>query len=438
MQSSPAEQSGWAAKLGALRYRDFRRFWFGYAISVSGLQMLWVVQGWLVYELSGSKLQLGFLGLVQVAPAVGLTFFAGVVADKVDQRRLLLATQLVQMALLAGIATVSLLEMVETWHILAFAAARVAADSFDHPTRQAMFPHLIRRDALTSAVALNAMVHPGTRVFGPALAGILLALILGQTSSAMVAAGALFILAALGHVVFAVLLLSIHLPPVRRSQGTNVFRDLAAGVGFIWRNRVFTFIIGMAFFLMFFALSSTALFPVFAKDILKTGPSGLGILFTALGVGNIAGAILAAGLGNPQRWRVMIVGGATLQGALLILFALSPWYAVSLASLVLMGIGASIFSVASQSALQLLVADEFRGRVMGIWGLTHTAVRPMGEMQFGAMAALLGAPIAVAVGGSLLVAFTLVVAGPNRRLKEMSATPVAREAPAPHHSEPSG
>ena len=181
LQSSPAEQSGWAAKLGALRYRDFRRFWFGYAISVSGLQMLWVVQGWLVYELSGSKLQLGFLGLVQVAPAVGLTFFAGVVADKVDQRRLLLATQLVQMALLAGIATVSLLEMVETWHILAFAAARVAADSFDHPTRQAMFPHLIRRDALTSAVALNAMVHPGTRVFGPALGGILLALILGQT-----------------------------------------------------------------------------------------------------------------------------------------------------------------------------------------------------------------------------------------------------------------
>ena len=119
----------------------------------------------------------------------------------------------------------------------------------------------------------------------------------------------------------------------------------------------------------------------------------------------------------------MIIGGAIFQGVFLVMFALSSWYSVSLLALFFMGIGAATFSVASQSAIQLLVDNEFRGRVMAIFGLTHMGVRPLGEMQFGGMAAIFTAPIAATVGGAMVVAFTLLVVRPNRYVKELSATP---------------
>ena len=411
------------SKWGALRSRDFRYYWSGFIISVTGIQMMFMVQGWLVYELTGSKLLLGVVGLVQAVPATLLTLLGGVVADKVDQRRLLINLQFVHILSLGSLAALCFTDVIQVWHILVFVSVRAAAIAFDHPAQQAMFPHLVERRSLTSAVALNATVHPGTRIFGPAVAGIVLAQMVDHSSATM-AAGTVFAITAGGHAINALLLQRVHLPPVRRSRGVSVLQDTLAGVQFVWANRVFAFLIGMAYFCMFFALSVTALFPVFAKDILHTGPSGLGFLYTALGAGSLMGALLGAGLGSPQRWRRMIIGGTLLQGAFLVIFALSSWYAVSLLALVIMGIGASLFSVATQSTLQTLLANEFRGRVMALWSLTHIGLRPAGEMQFGAMAALLSAPIAVVIGGGLVMGFALLVAGPNRRVKEISATPV--------------
>ena len=424
--SGSVEKIPW---FGALRFGDFRRYWLGYVIVVSGQQMLWVVQAWLIYEITGSKLLLGALGLTQVVPATVLTLFGGVVADKVDQRRLLIAIQLLQMAFLTVLAALALTQVIQVWHILATVFATSAVGAFENPARQALFPHLIQRHAMTSAVALNSTVHPGTRVLGPAIAGVILAQVLGATSSAMLAAGAVFSLTALGYGVYALFLRRVHLPPVRRSSGGNVLHDMREGLRFIWRQRIFSFLIGMTYFTQMFAVSMSILFPVYAKDILEVGPSGLGLLYTGLGIGNLMGAVVAGSVGSRWHRGRLIVGGSAALGTFLVLFSLSGWFPLALLFLALAGIGSSLFNVAVQSTLQLLVPNEFRGRVMGIWGMTHTGIRPLGEMQFAAVATLFSAPIALGLGGGIVLAFVLLVAVPNRRLRELGASQVAAQMP---------
>ncbi len=427
--SSPAE-SGKAPLLSALRYRDFRLYWAGYVVSVSGQQMLWVVQGWLIYELTGSKLLLGALGLTQVGPAMVLTLFGGVLADKVDQRRLLMVNQLLRMSLMWVLAGLSFAQVVEVWHVLLIVFLSSAVGAFENPARQALFPHLIQRHALTSAVALNASIHPGTRIVGPTAAGFLLALIVDATSSPMVAAGAIFSITAIGFGVYALFLQVVYVPPVRRSTGGNFMKEIGEGLRFIWQRPTFSFLIGMTYFTQFFAVSMTILFPVYAKDILVVGPGGLGLLYTALGAGNLAGTILVGSVGNVWHRGWIIVAGSAVLGAFVFLFTLSSWFPLSLVLLGLAGIGASAFNVAAQSALQLMVPDELRGRVMGVYGLTHTGIRPLGETQLGVMAALVSAPFALGLGGILVLAFAFLIAAPNRRIRGLSAASVTVDAVA--------
>ena len=404
---------------GALRSRDFRKFWLGFVISVSGLQMLWMVQGWLVYELSNSKILLGVVGLAQAAPSIALTFVGGVLADRWDQRSLIIVSLFLQVLVLASLAALSFLEVVEVWHVLVAVSLRAAIGSFEAPARHAMFPHLLDRSSLTSAIALNASIHPGTRIFGPALAGLILWAVVEGTSSAKIAAGSIFALTALGLAVFALLLLRVHMPPVRRSRGATMLHEIVAGIGLLWRRRIFGLLIGTTYYSHFFALSVTALFPVFAKDILGVGPSGLGFLYTATGIGSLVGALTVAQMGGPRRWRSMIVGGLVVQGAFLALFAYSSWYPLSLFALLVMGAGSAQFNVAAQSTIQLLVTNEFRGRIMGVWELTHSGARPLGEIQVTTVATLLTPEAAVALGGALVVAFALLVVAPNRRIREL-------------------
>ena len=232
---------------------------------------------------------------------------------------------------------------------------------------------------------------------------------------------------------FALLLSLIRVRPIERTRGRNVLRDIADGIKYVWGFRLFSLIIIMTFANSFLAGSYIALLPVFASEIFKGGASTLGILFAAGGVGSVVGALIAAGLAN-FRWRGwLMIGGTVAQVVFLVLFGFSSSIGVALLLLFLSEIGFSLFSVSSQSTLQSLVPDEFRGRVMAMWGLTWTAVLPMGKMQMGAiagfsrtrMADLLGkfagAPFAVATGASFMLVFTLVGAVPNRRIRTLGA-----------------
>ncbi len=408
----------------ALRFRDYRLYWLGYVTEVSGQQMLWVAQGWLIYELSGSAILLGVAGLARAIPATLLTFLGGALADKMDQRRLLIAVQAIQMTLLASLGTITLLGQIEVWHLLVIVSVSAAAQSFENPSRQAIFPRLISGGALMDAVALNATVHPGARMFGPVLGGLLMAQIRLLTGEPLLGAAVLFYITAFGYVVNARFLHTIKLPGVEREQKkTSVLSNMAMGVKYIGKTPIFGLLIAMTYCSQFFGWSFQSLFPVFAKDIFNGGEFELGLMYSALGAGSLAGAITAANLAGIKRRGWLITGGFLLQAVLLILISATPVFWLVVPILLAIGASQSVFSVSSQSTLHHLVPNEFRGRVMGIWGMTHTAVQPMGQLQMGAIAGVFSAPIAVVVGSTAMVVIGLLFILPNRRIRNLTLVP---------------
>lgn len=406
--------------VSALAFRDFRLYWLGYVIEVIGSQMLWVTQGWLLYEISGSPLALGAAGIARAAPATILTFFGGAVADKVDQRRLLIRIQVLQMALLLLLAAISATGRIEIWQILFIVSAAAGVQAFENPARQAMFPHLLQRRFLMDAVSLNAAVHPGARMVGPAIGGILLGLVVNFSSSVYMGASALFAVSALGYAANVVLLYQVRLPTIVKSgPSTSVAKDMLMGLKFVFNTPLFAFLIGMTYFINFFAWSFQSLFPIFAKDVLGVGTEGLGLMYATLGAGSLFGATVAASLKDFRRRGWLIIGGAWFEGSILTLFAFSHWFGISLVLLFFAGLGQSIFNVTAQGTLQYLVPDEFRGRVMGLWGMTHTSVQPLGQLEMGLVASAASAPIAVIIGGVAVAGFALLAALPNRRIREL-------------------
>ena len=408
-----------ASRFDALRHRDFRLYWAGFVISVFGQQMQWMAEGWLIYELSGSALLLGANGAAQFVPATALTLFGGALADKFDQRRLLIAVQALYIAALGTLAALGLLGLLTAWLVIAGAFVLTAIGAFEGPARQAMFPHLAPRESMPSAVALNAMIHPATRAVAPVAGGLVSAFALNSSGSASVAGGVVFGLTALAVAVYAAMLLQVRLPAVARTRGRSMLADMGAALRYIERERVFAFLIGTAYYNSAFGVSVTILFPVFAEDVLRVGPEGLGLMLGATGVGSVTGVFIASGMTRPRQQRTLLTGGPAAMGAFMLAFALSRDYWLSLALLFAVGAGAATLNVAVQTNLQMLVANEFRGRVMGVWSMVHTSVRPLGELQFGGVAGLLSAPIAVIGGASALLAFALGYAWRSKQMRRL-------------------
>ncbi len=419
-----------AGRFSALRHRDFRLYWVGFVIAVSGQQMQWMIEGWLIYQLSGSAVLLGVHGIVQFIPSTALTLFGGALADKFDQRKLLIAMQLLFVVVLGALSALGLAGVLTAWHVIVGGFALSAIGSFEGPARQAMFPHLVPRDSMPSAVGLNAMIHPATRVGSPVIGGLVSAFVLDVSESASIAGGVVFAITAVAVVVYALMLFRVHLPPVVRSRGRNVLADMASALGYIRRERIFVFLIGTAYWNMAFGVALSVLYPIFAKDVLGVGPDGLGYMWGATGIGSVTGVFIASSLTAPNQQRGLFTSGAVTMGVFSIAFALSEWYWVSLGLLFAYGTGASMVNVAVQTNLQMLVANEFRGRVMGIWSMVHTSVRPVGELQFAGVAALASAPIAAIVGGVAVLAYTLGYlsrSGQVRRLRDLRAGAQTKE-----------
>ena len=416
-----------AGRFSALRYRDFRLFWVGFVVAVSGQQMQWMIEGWLIYQLSGSAVLLGVNGIAQMIPSTALTLFGGALADKFDQRKLLITVQVLFIVALGTLSGLGIAGMLTAWHVIAGGFVLSAIGSFEGPARQAMFPHLVERESMPSAVGLNAMIHPATRVGAPVIGGLLSEFFFETSGSASVAGGVVFAVTASAVAVYAALLWRVHLPPVVRARGRSVLGDMAAALGYIKREKIFLFLIGTAYWNMAFGVALAVLFPIFAKDILGVGPEGLGYMW---GVGSVVGVFIASSLTSPRQQRALLTGGAVTMGVFMVAFGLSEWYWVSLGLLLAYGTGASMLNVAVQTNLQMLVANEFRGRVMGIWSMVHTSVRPMGELQFAGVAAVVTAPFAAITGAVAVLAFALGYGWRSTqmsRLQDLRAGAIQRE-----------
>jgi MFS family permease len=397
----------------ALHYPAYRAFWLGLLASVGGFQMLRFGQFWLIYQLTGSPLALGYTGLANGVPAICLNLFGGVFADKFDQRRLIMTTQGVTASLIFLLATLTLLGTVQVWHVLVIAFFAGAVEAFDQPARQSLYPHLIDRKVMLSAVALNSSIWQGTRIIAPAVAGFIIA---------WAGTAVAFYLAGLGFLTMAIVIYGLRVPGMTRAARSSATHDILEGLTFISRNSVFSFLIAMTFFNSFFGMAYITLMPVLAVDILQVGAKGQGLLMGVGGVGSLLATLWLGSTGNvgPKGWLIII--GGVMSGLSITTLGLTSAFvgsfAVALVIMFVIGICNITYTTSIQSSLQILVPDGMRGRVMGFYGMTYN-IMPLGGMLVGALAKLITAPFAIAVGGLAVAVFAIGPAMMNREVRNL-------------------
>ena len=383
--------------------------------------MLWFGQGWLVFELTESPLYLGYVGLANASSVIALNLFGGVFADKLDKRRLILVTRLTIAMLIFALAALTVFEMVEVWHIMLIAFVTGAVDAFGQPAHDALYPHLIPRKTLVSAVALDEAAWQGTGIVVPALAGLVISL----TGTATV-----FFISGAGFVVMVLVMLTLDVPKIQTSSGGNPMRDMAEGLKFIGGNTLFRFLIATLFFNSFFGMSYWQMMPAFSVEILEVGADGQGVLMSLGGVGALAAVIVLGSMSGSSYRGPMILGGGLAFGLSVTAFALTSQYvgsySLALALMFIMGATSTIYVVAIISSLQQLVPANMRGRVMGFTSITWY-IGPIGGFQTGAIAELVGVSAAVAIGGTLVALFALGPTIMNRQVRNLGVILQERE-----------
>ena len=414
--------AGFSARFAALRGPRFRRYWLGSAASVGAFQLLIMGQGWLVFELSGSPLQLGFLGAASSIPTIIASLAGGVLADRVDRRRLLIATSLFIACLLALLASLDGTDTVAVWHVLVIAAMIALIVGFDFPARMAFFPSLIGRDHMMSAVALNAMLWQGTRMFLPALGGVIIAL-----SDTWV----VFALGAAGFATMAGVMASFGPTGQTHGPAAPSGREFVDGLRFIATERLFLLLILLTYATTFFGISYVQLMPAFVR-MLGVGETGFGLLLSATGLGSVTGTLIVASLQrSPRLGRLMLaaLGGAALallafNAAVALLSTHPAGYVIALVCAVLAALCTSIFLVSSMTVMQLAVPDRLRGRVMGVHGICFSLI-PLGGLLGGAVADATSPPFAAALNAGVLALIVVIAAATQPSVRRLRGTRAA-------------
>ena len=397
------------ARFGALRLAPFRRYWLGSAASVGAFQLLIMGQGWLVYELSGSPLQLGFLGAASSIPTIAAALVGGVVADRVDRRRMLVVTSAAIAGLLALLSILDGRGVVAVWHVLAIAGTIALIAGFDFPARLAFFTSLIRREHMMSAVALNSMLWQGSRMFFPALGGVIIAL---SDTWVVFAAGALGFLT-MSRVMASFAPTPAAEAPLAAGQSGRQFVD---GLRFIASRPIVRVLMLLAYATTFFGISYVQLMPAYIR-LLGESEAGFGFLLSATGIGSVTGTLIVAPLQkSPWLGRLLLLsltGSATaligFNTCVLLLPGHPTGYILALGCAMLAAMCASMFIVASMTFVQLAVPDGLRGRVMGIYSICFSLI-PLGGLLAGVVASVTSPPFAGALNAGVLLAIVALVA----------------------------
>jgi MFS family permease len=377
----------------SLNHRNYLLFWIGTVISHSGDWMDQIALNWLVLVISNSPLSLGLVNLCRAIPAILLTPWGGVVADHWERRKILMVTQSTAMCLAFILGVLVTTGAVALWHIYLVAALRGAIMSFNLPARSSMVSDLVPRGDLQNAIALNSVTMNLTRVLGPSLGGILIA-IMGIDW--------LFYLNALSFLAILETLRRMDAVPICKKEGkAGPWQELKEGFVFIRRNDLLFYLVMLAVVPMFFGQPYMTMITVFAKDILFVGPLGLGLLTSTAGLGSIVGALFVAGRRSTPRIRFML-GGLIFFGISILLFSASHWFVPSLVFLFLAGAGNVAYNSTNNTLLQLNAPDSYRGRILSMTSINRGLV-PLGTAITGFVAEKAGAPIALGSMAAMLI-----------------------------------
>ncbi len=397
--------------LSALRHRNYRLYWLGQLSSVLAQNMEGIAQSWLVLELTNSPLLLGLTGLAFAIPTITLTLLGGVIADRADRRRIMIFSQLGSASIFFILATLVVIQWVALWHVMTLAFLSGCIRAFDRPSRMALLPQMVPKEDIPNAVAVGGTIWQLNRLVGPAVAGVLIYL---------VGIGPTFYFCFFASLSAVCLWLGIrfeHQPTAVSSGG--LLQHMMDGLNFIRKNELYYTFISMTFFNSIFGMSYLILMPVFARDVLNVGSQGFGFLQSAGGLGALLGVFAVAYFSHSGGKGRQVIGGAIIFGLLLIIFALSKSYPLSLILACALGIASQFYITMINAILQVNLPDQLRGRVMSIYGLTWDLM-PLGGLIAGAIAEYAGAPTAVVAGGAFVAVMALGVAmfSPNMRRLE--------------------
>lgn len=387
-------------QLSALRSRDFRLLLAGQAVSLTGTQMQQVAVVWQLYLLTGTPLSLGLLGLFRVTPILLLALGGGVLADALDRRKLMLASQAGMMIASLGLLLATHLGTVTPFTIYALAALAGVAFAFDAPARQALLPQLVPRETLPNALSIYTAVYEVAAIAGPAVGGALLA---WKGALPIYLADVLSFIA-----VIVALLMMRHSAPSRGIAGLSAGAALE-GLQFLKRSPLILSTMLLDFAATFLA-GSLLLLPIFADQLLHVGPRGLGLLYAAQPAGAAAAGLLLAILPTVRRQGATVIVSVALYGAAIAVFGVSSWFPLSLLALALSGAADTVSVVMRQTLRQINTPDALRGRMTSVNMIFFIGGPQLGEVEAGVVAKFAGVRLSVWSGGALCMVAALLAA----------------------------
>jgi len=385
----------------ALQSRDFRLLWIGQLISMSGSQMQIVALNWHIYLLTHSALALGLIGMVRFIPIVIFSLIGGTVADALNRKKLMMINQTCQGIFALILALQTFTHTISPLSIYILTALAAVSISFDTPARQAMIANLVKREHLPNAMSLNSIMFQTGSIIGPALAGFVIAsfgignVYVWNALSFIAGIGALILMHSTGNIksesAIPISLASIH-------EGIKFVKSKTL----IWSTMI------LDFFCTFFAGANT-LMPIFAKDILPVGPQGLGLLYSGISIGSVIAALVLTHLGTLKNQGKILLSAVFFYGLFTIIFGLSKNFWLSFLALMVVGAGDGVSTVLRNTMRQMVTPNHIRGRMTSINMIFFMGGPQLGEFEAGSMAALVGAPLSVVIGGIgtlLVVGFT--------------------------------
>jgi MFS family permease len=401
---------------GALRHRNFRLFLGGQFVSLSGTWMQAVAQGWLVLQLTHSAFQVGLVTTIGTLPVLLFTLYGGVVADRVNKRRFLLALQSLMLLEALALAVLTATGRVTVGWVMALAAVQGLLSAFEIPARQSFLAEMTGREDLMTAIALNSSVFNVTRVIGPAVAGLVIA---------AVGIAACFFVNAASYL--AVLwMLAIMRPPFAGASaapaGRSTFRD---GWRYIMDTPEPRLLTLLTITFSVFGFSFAPMLPVYASEVLGAGATGYGALMSGVGVGAATAALFVAAMGHRVHREGRVFAFATLFGVVLVATSLAERFGPALVLLTLAGCTWALTGILTNTLLQTKAPDHLRGRVMGFYSFMVVGMAPFGALQAGWISEHFGVQTSLAVGGGICV----LAAGLAWRSERRRASPVANQAP---------
>jgi predicted MFS family arabinose efflux permease len=391
----------------AFHYRDFRLMWIGACTSSIGTWMQIVAQGWLIYRLTHSAFLLALDQFLGGIPIFLFTLIGGVVADRIERRKILLVSQYVQMASATILTVLVTTGMVHVWHILCLSFVSGFAQAFGGPAYSALIPTLVDREDMPNAIALNSIQFNLAVTIGPALAGQALAK-LGEKWC--------FGLNALSFLAPVIALLMIRTRFLPASTTESMFASLKAGIKFVRKMGSMEALIVLAFCMTALSMPMRTYMPVFVKDIFHRGPEVYGNLLSLMGIGSIIGSLTVAGMGNIRRKGRFAIIMLMCLGAAISAFALSKRLPFSYAALVVVGASMMMVFATVTSLVQLITTNEMRGRVMSVYNCAFRGGMPMGNLLSGWLVPVFTAPLVLSVNGMLLIAMALYFMLVQRRV----------------------